>query len=70
MRCTRACELTGADTCGDGFECLSAGAGGACWPASEKGCCSNDAGRGDAGTAALVTVLGVVALGGRRRRRR
>jgi MYXO-CTERM domain-containing protein len=68
MRCTQACEPAGADTCGDGFECLSAGAGGACWPAAEGGCCSTDGGRGQAGTAALLTVLGAVVL--RRRRRR
>jgi MYXO-CTERM domain-containing protein len=67
QRCTESCEVAAADSCPVGFDCLEAGASGACWPAADGGCCSTDGGRGDAGSAAALTVLGALVL--RRRRR-
>ena len=57
----------GTIACPDGFDCLEAGGGGACWPsdASGGGCC--DASGNGAPTALFG--LGFVALALRRRRR-
>jgi hypothetical protein len=41
-RCSEFCNPTLADACGEGFECVSAGNSGVCWPADGGGggCCS------------------------------
>lgn len=66
MRCTFTCTPKTEGACPDGFECLEAGAGGACWPESDDGGCC-DAGNPGAGTALFG--LGLFALVLRRRRR-
>jgi hypothetical protein len=74
MRCTDTCTV-GGDECGDGFDCLSAGDTGACWPAEDDGggcgCRAGGRTRGASGALALVGLLGVglIASGFRRRRR-
>ena len=66
-RCSITCSVAHADTCPDGFECLRAdGDVGACWPASQGGCC--DAG-GAGGPGALLLGLGVAVVALRRRQR-
>jgi hypothetical protein len=71
MKCSMSCSPETAGTCPDGFECLGAGAGGACWPEGEDeggGCC--DAGSQlPAGASTMLFWIGFVALFLRRRRR-
>lgn len=67
-RCIELCTTGETSSCPDGFECMPAGAQGACWPSGDDdsgGCC--DAG-GNGAPAALFG-LGVLALVLRRRRR-
>lgn len=62
--CSMACTVGAADSCPSGFDCVTAGAGGACWPADDGGCCDTS-GRG-APTSALGLAVVLFAL--RRRR--
>jgi MYXO-CTERM domain-containing protein len=62
MRCSRECSETSA--CPPGFECLG---GTACWPESGGGCAASG-GPGSSGALAVLGLLGVLALGRRRRR--
>ena len=68
-KCSMSCTTGSAATCPAGFDCVSAGAQGACWPHSTDsgGCCSvGSSGQGPLALAAL-TLVGLVAM--RRRRR-
>ena len=64
--CTMACTIGDATTCPAGLECVTAGAGGACWPIPEDtGCC--DASGQNAGSMLFgIALFGLVV---RRRRR-
>lgn len=65
--CSMSCTVGDAATCPDGFECLEAGASGACWPVEEDtGCCDAS------GHNATSMLLGLALFGlvfGRKRRR-
>ncbi|RMH44006.1 MAG: hypothetical protein D6689_03655 [Deltaproteobacteria bacterium] len=71
QRCTAACDPTVADACPAGFDCLSAGTGGACWPAGGDGtgggCAVRSGGTSAPATWALIAAVGALAV--RRRRR-
>jgi uncharacterized protein (TIGR03382 family) len=64
--CSSACELEASD-CPGGFDCLSAGDGGACWPADGGGGCNAV---GDSSPATGFTALLLLALAAVLRRRR
>jgi trypsin len=64
--CSMNCTVTDATTCPEGFECLEAGAAGACWPIEEDpGCC--DASGKNAGS--MIFGIALFGLVLRRRRR-
>jgi len=68
-KCSMSCAVGSATSCPSGFDCISAGGGGDCWPHSTDsgGCCSvGSSGQGPIALAAL-TLFGLVAM--RRRRR-
>ena len=69
-KCSMTCTIDDATSCPSGFDCITAGAGGACWPHSSDdggGCCS--VGGSAQGPIALtgLTLLGLLVM--RRRRR-
>jgi hypothetical protein len=66
-KCTMECTAGDPTTCPTGFDCVAAGASGACWPheSSGGGCC--DAG-GAGGPTTMLVSLGLVVLVLRRRR--
>jgi MYXO-CTERM domain-containing protein len=68
MKCTQAC-VPGAtpSSCPDGFECLSTGTGGACWPGDGGGGDDDDDGAGGADNGSLTGGCGctVGSAGGR-----
>lgn len=65
--CSQECIVGVVDSCPMGFECAAAGAGGACLPIEETGCCN--VGRGGAVWAHAGLSLFVLGLVVRRRRR-
>jgi uncharacterized protein (TIGR03382 family) len=65
--CSMNCTVGDATTCPDGFDCIAAGASGACWPIQEdSGCC--DASGQNASSMLLGIALFGLVLGRRRRR--
>jgi hypothetical protein len=57
-RCTEACDRDDADACPDGFACLEASSGGACWPSEDDGGCGcRTAGPGGAASGLLLLAL-------------
>jgi len=65
--CSMSCTVGDATSCPDGFDCITAGGGGACWPqAEDAGCC--DASGQNAGSMLFGIALVRLALGRRRRR--
>ena len=65
--CSMACTVGDATSCPDGFDCITAGGGGACWPqAEDTGCC--DASGQNAGSMLFGIALVGLVLGRRRRR--
>jgi MYXO-CTERM domain-containing protein len=76
MRCVEVCTPGGTD-CPDGFDCLGAGGGGACWPTQETldpggdgsgGCVIGGGQRDSSLIGAALAMLGAALLFGRRRR--
>jgi MYXO-CTERM domain-containing protein len=69
-KCSMTCTVSDATTCPMGFDCISAGGGGACWPhqaPDSGGCCSvGSSGQGPVALTGL-TLLGLLVM--RRRRR-
>ncbi|HEY5947124.1 MAG TPA: serine protease [Kofleriaceae bacterium] len=64
--CSMNCTLGDPTSCPEGLECVEAGAGGACWPPEDTGCC--DASGKNAGSMLFgIALFGLVL---RRRRRR
>jgi uncharacterized protein (TIGR03382 family) len=65
--CTMACAVGDATTCPAGFDCVEAGAQGACWPIEEDtGCC--DASGNNAASMLMGLALFGLVLGRKRRR--
>ncbi|MDB4953917.1 MAG: trypsin [Myxococcales bacterium] len=66
-KCSMGCTLGMASTCPAGFDCITAGAAGTCWPASTDGggCCD----AGGAGAPTVLACIGLVGLVLRRKRR-
>lgn len=68
MKCTMTCTPNTESACPDGFDCLEAGGGGACWPSGgddDSGCCDAS---GKGGPTALLG-FAFIAIVLRRRRR-
>jgi hypothetical protein len=65
--CSMACTIGDATTCPDGFDCLEAGAGGACWPIEEDTGCCDASGQNAASMLFGIALFGLV-LGRKRRR--
>ena len=66
--CTMTCTIGMPATCPTGFDCITAGAGGACWPTADDGgggCCE----AGGSGAPTMAFSIAIVGLVLRRRRR-
>ena len=69
--CSKNCDPNSLlDECGQGFECLTAGAQGYCWPESSGGCGCAAGSDGKAPWGGLLLVVGVALVLRRRRRRK
>ncbi|MEZ4402522.1 MAG: Ig-like domain-containing protein [Kofleriaceae bacterium] len=66
--CVEACDPSASSSCGDGFDCVTTGGGGLCWPSDPGACgCASDGGSAPTLPIGVGLVLSAVVL--RRRRR-
>jgi MYXO-CTERM domain-containing protein len=64
-RCTEVCDRDDDDACPDGFACLEASSGGACWPHQDDGGCGCAA-AGSGGAASGLALIALALLARRR----